>query len=375
MKATIIGAGIGGLTTAIALQQRGIEVEIFESTDEFKKVGAGIVLAFNAMQVFKRLGIAEKILRTGVPLKEMRVSNVKANRLAGSDLKALGVHYDVMAAGIHRAALHQVLLDALPNVSIHLNKKLKQLNQKEQIHLEFEDGTRHTTDLLIGADGVKSAVRQAIFPNSELRWSGQLCWRGIAKFKLPAEWQARTNESVGEGKRFGWVPVDNETVYWYACINNKAGEKYAVSDMKSLYQHFNPLVGKLLDATPKDKIITNELGDMLPLSKWHTNNIVLMGDAAHATTPNMGQGANQAVESAWTLAKCIAEEQDLEQAFVKYRALRYQKAHQVIKMSWQVGQLMHLSNPLLCFLRDLMFRMVPNFVNERQMRKLYDLNC
>ena len=375
MKATIIGAGIGGLTTAIALQQRGIEVEIFESTAEFKKVGAGIVLAFNAMQVFKRLGIAEKLLTAGVPLQEMRMSNAKANRLAGSDLKALGARYKVMAVGIHRAALHQVLLDALPKVPIHLNKKLKQLNQKAQIHLEFEDGTQHTTDLLIGADGVKSAVRQSIFPNSELRWSGQLCWRGIAPFKLPNEWQARTNESMGAGKRFGWVPVDDKTVYWYACINNNAGEKYTISDLKPLFQHFNPLVGQLLAATPVDKIITNELGDLLPLPKWHTKNIVLVGDAAHATTPNIGQGANQAIESAWTLAKCIAEEQDLEQAFVKYRALRHEKAHQVIKMSWQVGKIAHLSNPVLCHLRNFMFRMVPNFVNERQMRKLYDLNC
>lgn len=182
MKITIIGAGIGGLTTAIALKQRGVEVEIFEATPAFRKAGSGINLAINAMQVYKKLGLYDTVFEAGSLTSAMNITDEQLNPISVIDLKHFEEKFKVQSVAIHRGTLHQILLDQLADVPIHLNKKVKALRQLENgIELDFDDGTSHKATVLIGSDGIHSVIRKSIFDNTRIRKAKQICWRGITK--------------------------------------------------------------------------------------------------------------------------------------------------------------------------------------------------
>lgn len=377
MKATIIGAGIGGLTLAIALRQKGIEVEIFEATPVFKHVGAGIIIAINSMQIYKRLGMEKKITNAGNRLGRMELTNQYLKPISTSDIEAFEKIYKLSNTALHRATLHEILLSELSDVPLHLNKRLKHLEQKNGvIDLTFEDGTTHQTNLLIGADGVHSAVRKFIFPAAKERSAKQICWRGVANFELEPNYKNAAREAWGAGERFGIVPIGPKSVYWYACASYEKDAKleFQNKSISSVYEKFAPLVQEIIAATPANAIFTSEIGDLEPIPTWYQGNICLLGDAAHATTPNMGQGANQAIESAWVLADCLSKENDLQKAFAQYQQIRKAKANEITNTSWQVGKVAHIANPFLAKLRNGLFGLMPNSLGQKQMRKLFELN-
>ena len=374
-RITIIGAGIGGLTAAIALQQKGFTIEIFENTRTFGRVGSGINLALNAMQVYKRLGIYNDILARAHVTNSMNLRSKSLGILAALDLKKLATDYKVQAAAIHRAELHEVLLRQLENVTIHRNKKLIHVEQiNGLVHLSFSDGTEHQAELVIGADGINSAVRQSIFENSELRDAEQVCWRGISSATLGSSFKNELNEIWGKGDRFGFVHINKEEVYWFALINKDKFNAHKNIDLLKQFSDYHPMVQDIIAETPQENIMYNELWDLKPIPKWYEANVCLLGDAAHATTPNMGQGAVQAVESAMALSICLAEESSVEKAFARYQSIRMDKANHVTNTSWKIGKLAQLNNPIGIVLRNILLKITPSKITELKNRKLYDLN-
>lgn len=377
MKVSIIGAGIGGLTLAIALQKKGVEVEIFEAASAFGKVGAGIVLAINAMQVYRRLGLDQQLQAKGNCLKKMAITNAQLKIMAGNEMAYFEEKHSLSNVAIHRATLHEVLLSELSNVPLHLNKKLKQLEEgTDGIQLEFVDGSMHKADLVIGADGIHSGVRQSIFPEAKERFAKQLCWRGVLPFKLEKGMEQTMRESWGGDCRFGIVPIEKDQVYWFACVSyqKNAKEEFKAIDLSQRFSNFNPIVAQIIKETPKNKIIEAELSDLEILKTWHKGKVCLMGDAAHATTPNMGQGANQAIESAWVLADCLTRETDPKVAFEAYQKIRQAKANEIVKTSWQIGKIAHIKNPIMVALRNAAIRMTPDFVGRKQLENVFELN-
>ena len=377
MKITIIGAGIGGLTTAIALKQRGHKVEIFETSPHFSKAGSGINLAINAMQIFKRLGVYDDIVKAGNHSTSMVVSDSNLSVISKIDLKEAEQKYEAKTVAIHRATLHKILLAHLKDASIHLDKKLKSLTQSDNhVDLVFEDGTTHTAAMVIGADGIHSAVRKSIFKNTTLRIAKQVCWRGITKITIPESHKPALNELWGRGKRFGFVHITDQEVYWYALANYKADYKLEFTNVKleKLFEDFNPLIGELIQSTDRDDIIINEMLDLKPISTWHYKNVCLVGDAAHATTPNMGQGACQAIESAYVLAQCLSEEQEVKKSFETYEKIRKKKAIGIVKDSWRVGKIAHWENNLGIKLRNGTMRIIPQMLLQKQSTTIFELN-
>lgn len=373
-KITIIGAGIGGLATAIALRRKGFEVEIFESTPQFTEAGSGINLALNAMQIFKHLGIAEKIEQNGHPLEAMNVRDLELDLLASSPIKELAAFYSVRAVAIHRARLHSILLGELGDTPVYLNKKLRSLSQKgEQVELVFEDGATHTATIVIGADGIRSVVREAVVPEAKSRDANQICWRGISKATLAEAFQKELNEIWGVGSRFGFVPISSDEVYWFALIRKDKRNNLSENGL-SLFKNYPQVVQQILGETPEEAIICNEIWDLKPIDIWYKGNIVLLGDAAHATTPNLGQGACQAVESAYVLAECLASEQDISLAFEKYRQQRIAKAHYVVRTSWALGKMAQLEKSWAYSLRNFLMKRLPQTVADRQSKRLYALD-
>lgn len=371
MKITIIGAGIGGLTTAIALQQKGIEVELFEAAPEIREVGAGITLAFNAMQVYERLGLADEICRAGHLVNRLIITDQKFQPISIINLQSFQQKYGVDMAAIHRGALQKILADRVGEKNIHLGKKLESILPTDaNLTLQFEDGTKHQTRLLIGADGIHSQTRAFVTQKAVIRNANQPCWRGLTNFNLPEEYLHQPVEMWGKGKRFGFVYISDLKVYWYALTT---GSPTMPDPMPAkVFKGFNPLVSQIIESTPSDQIIYSDLLDLKPITTWHSDKICLIGDAAHATTPNMGQGACQAVEDAWTISQCLAENEPAL-AFAKFQKQRIAKATKVVNRSWQIGKLAHLENQVGIWLRNTLMNALPQAVVLKQNEWIYDL--
>jgi len=370
MKITIIGAGIGGLTTGIALRQKGFEVEIFESFPKIKRMGAGIVLANNAMRVFKRLGLENEIYQCSNHISSLKLVDEKMNTLTAIQLQSfeekLGVHY----AAIHRGNLQELLLRNFPTTHLHLGKKVRHLIEiDDEVQLHFEDGTSHRTNILIGADGIHSVVRKHFFPKSEIRNAMQVCWRGVTKMDLPEKFKNEINES--------WVvPLADGEVYWFALANykNDFRSEFSNPNLAKMFSKYHPIIPKIIRSTSPEKIIVNAMNDLKPIKKWHSKNVCLIGDAAHATTPNMGQGACQSIEDALALSICLEKEKDVEKAFSNFQKLRIRKANGVTNQSWQIGKIAQLENDFGRKIRNAIMKMTPNFLGKKQSEKIFKLN-
>jgi len=372
-KITIIGAGIGGLTTAIALKQKGFEVELFESSRAFKKAGSGINLAINAMQIYKKLGVYDDILDKANYTNSMNALTKGLRLLTSADLKKFEIKYNAKTVAIHRATLHEILLNHIGNTKINLNKKLKSLEQIDgKVNLVFEDGTSHCAEIVIGADGIHSNVRKSIFRDTKLRDARQVCWRGISKTKIDKKYRVELNEIWGKGNRFGFVHISSNEIYWFALIDK---DKFISKDMDLLqiFSDYPKIVQSIIAETDQNEILCNEIWDLKPIDMWHKGNVCLLGDAAHATTPNMGQGACQAIESAMALSICLKEEQNTETAFSRYQLIRKEKANQVTKTSWLLGQIAQSNNSLVCALRNIITKITPKYVTEKQSEKIFNL--
>ncbi len=372
MEIAIIGAGIGGLTTALALKKAGISFKVYESADELKPVGAGIILAMNAMQVYRHLGLADTIARHGNKITAMNLTKPNFSKLSSNDLSFFEKQLNVSTIAIHRADLHKILAEEVGLEHIILGKRLKDIIPYENIHhVEFEDGTSVKARYLIGADGIRSVVRTLLFPKSELRDAGQWCWRGVVdKVELPGTYRNEANEAWGKGTRFGFVQLNDRQLYWYFLADKDMAE--VDSDILPFLKDYHPSVTQIIKATPKENRFVSPIMDLKPIQQWSLDNVCLIGDAAHATTPNLGQGACQAIEDAYVLGELL-KKHSINEAFRLYPQLRKEKAHAVVAMSWKIGKLSHLRNPFGITFRNLVMKATPTCLNRRQLAKLFAL--
>jgi 2-polyprenyl-6-methoxyphenol hydroxylase-like FAD-dependent oxidoreductase len=375
MNIDIIGAGIGGLTTAIALEQKGIKTTIFEQAEQIKPVGAGIILANNAMQVYEKLGLRKVIEEHGMIVSSMNITKPNLKPLSTIELSYFEKKYNTKNIAIHRGVLQEILMNHLKSPELKLNHKLSSLLANNKgYELNFENGKQFQTSMVVGADGLHSAVRTKVFPNNQLRNANQICWRGVTEYNLPIQFKHELNEAWGKSERFGFVQIAENKVYWYALKSFKSDKnEFSVNNIEHYFSDFHTVIKDLIQATPKEEIYTAEIIDLKPTHIWHNDYACLIGDAAHATTPNMGQGACQAIEDAYNLAACLHKHGN-SKAFSEYQKLRLPKAHQIVKASWQVGKIAHLNNPLLIGLRNQILRFTPDFVSRKQNEQIFKLS-
>ena len=376
MMYTIIGAGIGGLTTALAFERKGIEYQLYEKAAELNEVGAGIWLAPNALQVLESLGVLEEIQANGNAIDRITIG--KPNLVPLSDSKQDEIHakFGYTTVAIHRATLQKILFDKIPTEKIHLNKKFQSYKELEtdKIKVVFEDGLSIETDFLIGADGINSKVRTQLFPNSKKRYSGQTCWRGVADIQLEEENKHRGYELWGNQIRFGISQIAEEKVYWFAVAlakeNSKENRATMKDDLLEKFANFHPLISKLINTTSLDKMIKSDINDLQPLDKWYHKNICLLGDAGHATTPNMGQGGAQAIEDAFYLSNAIIEKNHVD-SFKLFQKRRNKKVSAIVKQSWNTGKMAHWKYGQS--FRNFVIQHMPKSIIEKKMIELYQL--
>lgn len=374
MTIDIIGGGIGGLTTAIALEKKGFKVRLFEQAKEIKPVGAGIILASNAMQVYQQFGLRESIEKLGHPISSLTITKPSLDPLSAVDLGYFEKKFNVKSVAIHRGKLQQLLLKTLKTTEVYLNSKLEHIVSKTNGNeLIFSDGTTIKSDICIGADGLNSKVRSCVFPEVTIREANQLCWRGVTSINVLEQYDNMLNEAWGKGERFGFTKIDDEHVYWFALKTGAKINQFNTSQsIAAHFTSFHPVVRDIILSTSDEFIHQAQISDLKPIFNWHTRAIALLGDAAHAMTPNMGQGACQAIEDAYVISECLSMYSP-KKAFKSYQKQRLSKAHYVVNTSWKIGQLAHLSNPILRSIRNFAFKVTPAFINRKQSERIFQL--
>jgi len=372
MKALIIGGGIGGLTAAIGLDKVGIDAQIYERAAALGEVGAGISLWANAMHALDELGLGQTIRAHA--LREMfgEVRTWHGTILSAATSEDLKARYGVSVSMIHRADLLALLMSALDPDRIHLDHECTGVEQNTAgVTARFSSGGTERGDLLIGADGLDSVVRSQIFGAVPPRYAGYTAWRAVADFTRP---RMVASESWGRGRRFGAIPMNDHRVYWYATENAPEGQHDSPQRTKQKllesFRGWHEPIEELIGATDESAILRNDIFDRDPLSRWSENRVTLLGDAAHPMTPNLGQGACQAMEDAVVLAACLGLSSSVDSALRAYEQRRIPRTSRIVMASRLIGQLAQWENPVLCFVRNALLRAAPKATTSLQLRSL-----
>lgn len=373
----IIGAGVAGLTAAIGLQSIGKEFIVFEQSALAKGIGAGFGLAANAMQAFDFLGLKDQVEKIGQHVSTYNILDHKGNILLAPDTKALSSKYNQSNFTVHRADLHQFLLSKIDNSKVKLNKRAIRFEQSQQsITLYFADGTQHKCKYLIIADGVKSPLRQQLVPSAIPRYSGYTCWRATidnATIQLD-----KGSETWGKKGRFGMTPLVHNRIYWYACINstenNSIFKHYNISDLTQHFKSYHPPIPQILAQTNDTDLIWNDIIDIKPLKQLAYGNILLIGDAGHATTPNMGQGACQALEDVAVLVDELKIKSEVSLAFKAFEKRRLARTKYITDTSKSIGEAAQWDNPILIFVRNTVMKNLPSHLMQRNLHKLLSVD-
>lgn len=360
MRIGIVGAGIGGLSLAVALLKNGFDVTVFEKAPSTSTVGAGIVLSFNGFEVIKRLQLASQVLARGKRLQCAAIVDRNFKNISRFDVTPLEDKLDGHMVAIERATLHGILLDALPKNVVHWGKEGVGFAQSEdQISVQFANHSWETFDLLVAADGLHSPLRHQLFPRSTPRYSGQTSWRAISHCRIDDTWRGCNWESWGDGVRFGMVELADGKTYWYAVAKAEQGGKEDPTmrreNILALFKNFHPVVRDVVQQTPTESILRTDISDLRPLENWCDGRLVLVGDAAHTATPNLGQGGNQALEDAWCLASLLSNE-PLTGALKKFEQKRLAKANAIIRQSRFIGDVAHIKAQPWSALRNALLR-------------------
>ncbi len=379
-RIAVVGGGIGGLTVAIALQKKGFSPVVFESAPEIRPLGAGIVLAANAIKAFREIGLERQILDAGSELRRFCIRNQSGRILSATDSQRVSARFGVShSVALQRSVLHNVLISSLRPGTLQTGKACVDFKvNSDSVTLAFGDSTTFETDQVIAADGIHSLFRKRLAGTTTLRYSGYTCWRGITD-RLPAGHERdEASEFWGAGRRFGLVPVSGNKIYWFATVNaterDTRYDSYTVEDVAKLFGDFSPAVVEVVRSTQSQAMIRNDIHDVEPIAQYNFGRVVLLGDAAHATTPNLGQGACMAIEDAVVLANFMGSDEVDGDAFLKYESLRIPRTTRIVKTSWQMGRIGQLENPLLVRLRNTAMRWTPASVSERQLDFLFNVS-
>jgi salicylate hydroxylase len=352
----IAGAGIGGLTAALALLKRGIDVDVYEQAAELKEVGAGVQLSANGTRVLHLLRVAEALraLSCEAVGKEVRLWSTgetwKLFDLGAESIARYGFPY----LTVYRPDLLTVLSEAVRREkrdAIHLGMKVAGFTQGSRVKLQFES-REVEGDALIGADGVHSRIRQALFGPDKPAFTGNIAWRGIAPMeKLPARMARLVGTNwIGPGGHIVHYPLRGGTLMNFVGIrersdwqteswSTKGSTEEVLADFRGWNDDIQALIRNL--ATPyKWALMVRE-----PMPRWSVGRVTLLGDACHSMLPMLAQGAVMAIEDGYILARCLSEGSDVPAALSRYEEARRERTRKVVEGSAANAQRFH--NPQL----------------------------
>jgi 2-polyprenyl-6-methoxyphenol hydroxylase-like FAD-dependent oxidoreductase len=367
-RVLIVGGGIGGLSLAAMLARRGVEVDLVERAPRFGAVGAGLMLGVNAMRALDDAGCAAEVTRLGHVLDRGLIADARGRVLA--DLSGLGANYGSSVA-IHRARLHEAIASQLDGTRVFMDTSVARLEPSpDGVDAELTDGRTSRYGLVVGADGIRSTVRAMVAPGNEPRYAGYTSWRFVVPYE--AEMPV-TTEMWGNGRRFGVVPIGSGETYCFATANTPAGERDpddAVARFRDRFADFGGQVPEILrrldDAAP---LIRTDIDEVL-LDRWVYGRVVLVGDAPHAMTPNLGQGAAMAIEDAYVLSRLLASDRPVDDALAEYERVRAPRVRAIADQARSLGRIGQWSSPIACRLRNLIVSLTPASTQRTRMERL-----
>ena len=357
MKALIIGGGIGGVSTAVALRRVGIDAVVFEQADALREIGAGLTVWTNAVKALRKLGAGDSMLASGSIVERFEARNWRGEVLVETPFGELGRKLGAPNVIIHRAELLRGLTKLMDERSVHCHARCVGFGQNSRsVTACFADGRKAEGDLLIGADGLHSVIRTKLFGESKPRYAGYTCWRGLAQFVHEEFPTGYSFETWGPGRRFSIHHCGLGRVFWYATKNLPEGMPAAKAghqaEVLEWFREWHAPIPEVIKATESSAILRNDIVDRKPVKRWGQHRVTLLGDAAHPTTPNLGQGACQAMEDAVVLASCLRAASDVPAALRSYEALRMARSANITNQSWLIGKICQWENPLACWLRN-----------------------
>ncbi|WP_328799083.1 FAD-dependent monooxygenase [Roseomonas harenae] len=346
-RIAIVGAGLGGIAAALLLRQEGFESTLYEQAPAFSRLGAGIHVGPNVMKIMRRLGLEQRMEVMGSHPDFWHSRNWNDGALL-SEIP-LGDYarktYGAAYLTVHRGDFHQLMVDAVPSGGIQYDKRLTAIDDSgQEVLLRFADGTTAKADIVIGADGVNSVMREHMLGAEAPRYTGYVAHRAV----FPASALAKYNMAFDPCVK--WWSEDRHMMVYF--VTEKQDEYYYVtgvpqaewdmskawvqSSQEEMYEAFagyHPMVQSLIDAC--SDITKWPLLERDPLPLWSRGRLVMLGDACHPMKPHMAQGAAMAIEDAAMLARCFKEvgAEDFETTFALYRANRIERASRVQKVS------------------------------------------
>lgn len=358
-RALVIGGGIGGLSVALALRQAGMEVQVFEAVEEVKEVGAGVTIWSNAVRALQKLGLTDALQVIGRPATYRIIYNWNGELLSKIQVDQLANGLGAAILMMHRADLQSALLQAFGAANVQLDARCVGFTQDDKgVCAQFANGQTVEGDLLVAADGIHSALRTQLFGPKRLLYTGYVTWRGIASLEDENIPVGVSSETWGKGQRIGLIPLNNERMYWFTGQNMPAGTckdetaEQKKQRMRDMVRGWHAPIEAVIEATDPSTIIRADVYELEQLPHWCQGRVTLLGDSAHAMSPNMGQGACQAIEDAVVLGSCLQEEHDIPSALRLYESMRIKRVQRVATQSRRIGQLAQLENPLACALRN-----------------------
>ncbi len=326
----IIGAGLGGLATAIALRQAGLDVQVYERARELRAVGAGLSLFPNGLNSLDAIapGIVESLKDVSSQTRRVNLKNSSGEMIVANPV-TLKERYGQPMLNIRWSLLQEILASTLPPDIIHLNHRCIGFEQNDKgIQAYFEGGKTAQADLLIGADGINSAIRQQLIGDGSPRYAGRMSWRAVIEYshKLlsPDEVTIMTGP---DGKIFTLLDVGGGYLFWSAGkLSADDSSSQSAAEVKSslldTFAGWGEPVQAILEVTDAHQIVERPIADRPPLQSWSKGRVTLLGDAAHPMVPSLGQGANTAFEDAYELSLHLSQTPSLEVALAHYDRTR-----------------------------------------------------
>jgi 2-polyprenyl-6-methoxyphenol hydroxylase-like FAD-dependent oxidoreductase len=356
----VVGGGIGGLSVACELGRRGLPVTVLEQAPEPAPVGAGIIMNPNAMQVLERNGLADALRARGWPYWARETHDHRGRLLARRDYRPLyAAGRLVTGTLVHRAHLHEILHAALPAGVVRFGARVVAVEAAAGgVRVTTGGGARLDADLLVGADGIHSVVRAAVYGPTEPVYLGYRSHRLVVENRDGIEF---FTEFLGRGKRIGLVPISRAQLYVWTTFNSPRESARvglgSVAELRALFAEFaDPRVTRALGAVAStDAVLCTDVEEVHQ-RPWVSGRVLLLGDAAHALTPNMGQGAGMAMEDAAVLGDELegvaAGRQPLSMALARYETRRRPRVETVMRLSREVGEAGQRTGRVACWLRN-----------------------
>ncbi|MCZ4097834.1 MULTISPECIES: FAD-dependent monooxygenase [Streptomyces] len=365
--AVVVGGGIGGLSAAVGLHRLGWRVTVLERADRMRESGAGISLLTNAQRALDRLGVGDAVRALSATMDPggeglRAASGRRLQRPADpAFLRERGLSIIVLP----RPDLHGTLRAALPEASLHTGADVTEVTDVTdgaRVSYRTEGGERTVHgDMVVAADGTFSRIRSARWPQVPPPvYSGHSVWRGIAE---GCDGSAEPGGSTwGRGREFGRMPLAADRVYWFAVANLPEGVRYPDehAQVRERFGSWHDPIPALIAATPPDRVLRHDVFELAqPLPSYVSGRVVMLGDAAHAMTSDLGQGACQALEDSAVLCSVLAAEADIPRALAGYDELRRPRSQAIVEASRRMGELKLNERRLELLVRNVKLRIAP----------------